>query len=88
MSDLGSRFHPIIIPDDEELDHDSLELIHREGATVTNPDLSLSCDPPAPVPYWQPTYLPIYVRVRLDLTLTQRDFALLMLVLWLLFAYQ
>jgi hypothetical protein len=85
MSDLGSRFNPIVIPDDEELDHDSLELIPRGGATVTNPDLALSRDLPAPVLYWQPTHLPIYVRVRLNLTLTQHDFAVLMLVLWLLF---
>jgi hypothetical protein len=98
MSDLGSRLRPIVIPDDDELDLDSLELIPRGGATVMNPDLgalnpdlapdlALSRDPPAPVLYWQPTHLPIYVRVRLDLTLTQHDFALLMLVLWL-FTYQ
>ena len=58
------------------------------GVCVMNPDLALSRDPPAPVLYWQPTHLPIYIRVRLDLTLTQHDFALLMLVLWLLLADQ
>jgi len=88
MSDSGSRFNPIVIPDDEDLDLDSLELIPRGGATVTDPALALSRDLPAPVLYWQPTHLPIHVRVRLDLTLTQRDFALLLLILWFLFTDQ
>jgi hypothetical protein len=85
MSDPGSRFNPIVILDDEDLDLDSLELIPRGGATVTDPALALSRDLPAPVLYWQPTHLPMFVRVRLDLTLTQHDFTLLMLVLWFLF---
>jgi hypothetical protein len=85
MSDPGSRFNPIVIVDDEDLDLESLELIPRGGATVMDPALALSRDLPAPVLYWQPTHLPIFVRVRLDLTLTQHDFTLLMLVLWFLF---
>jgi len=85
MSDTGSRFNPIVITDDEDLNLDSLELIPRGGATVTDPALALSRDLPAPVLYWQPTHLPIFVRVRLNLTLTQHDFTLLMLVLWFLF---
>ena len=56
--------------------------------SVTDPALALSRDLRAPVLYWQPTHLPIYVRVRLHLTLTQRDFALLLLILWFLFTDQ
>jgi len=85
MSHFCSRFNPIIILDHEDLDLDSLELIPGGGATVTDPAPALSHDLPAPVLYWQPTHLPIYVRVQRDLTLTQRDFALLLLILWFLF---
>jgi len=88
MSDPGFSFNPMVVPDDEDLDLDSLELISREGATVMDPALVLSRDLPAPVLYWQPTHLPIYVRVQLDLTLAQRDFALLSLILWFLFTDQ
>ena len=70
MSNSGSRFNPIVIPDNEDLNLDSLEVIPREGASVADPALALSRDPPAPVLYWQHTHLPIYVRVQLDLTLT------------------
>ena len=88
MSDSGSRFNPIVIPHDEALDLDSLELIPRGEATVTDPVLALSRDLPAPVLYWQPMHLPIYVRVQLDLTLTQHDFPMLLLILWFLFTDQ
>ena len=88
MSDSGSRSNPIVILNDEDLDLNSLELIPRGVATVTDPALPLSRDLPAPVLYWQPTHLPIYVRVQLDLTLAQRDFALLSLILWFLFTDQ
>jgi len=81
MSDSGSYFNPIVIPDDEAFDLDLLELITRGGASITDPVLALFRDLPAPVLYWQPTHLPIYVRVRRDLTMTQRDFALLLLIL-------
>ena len=84
MRDSSSAFNPIVIPDNKELDLDSLELIPRGGAPVMAPALALSRDLLAPVPYWQPTHLLIYVHVRLDLTLTQCDFALLLLILWFL----
>jgi len=56
--------------------------------TVTNPDpdLELTRDPPAPVLYWQPTQLPSYFRVHLDLVITQQDLYLLTLFLWILFS--
>ena len=55
---------------------------------VTNPDpdLELTRDPPAPVLYWQPTQLPSYFRVHLDLVMTQQDLYLLTLFLWILFS--
>jgi len=79
-----------IIIDDEKLDLDSQELIPRRGATVTNPDpdLELTRDLPAGVLYWQPTQLPSYFRVHLDLVMTQQDIYLLMLFLWILFSGQ
>jgi len=83
----GTYLDPIII-DDEELDLDSQELIPRRGATVTNPDLDLELtrDLPALVLYWQPTQLPAYFRVHLDLVMTQQDLYLLTLFLWILFS--
>jgi len=83
----GTYLHPIVI-DDEKLDLDSQELIPGRGATVTNPDpdLELTRDLPAPVLYWQPTQLPSYFRVYLDLVMTQQDLYLLMLFLWILFS--
>jgi hypothetical protein len=85
----GTYLDPIIIHDDE-LDLDSQELVPKGGATVTNlnPGASqdLSRDLPAPVLYWQPTHLPAYFRVHLDMTLTQQDLYLLTLFLWILFS--
>jgi len=83
----GTYLDPIII-DDEKLDLDSQELIPRRGATITNPDpdLELTRDLPVPVLYWQPTQLPSYFHVHLDLNMTQQDLYLLMLFLWILFS--
>ena len=55
---------------------------------VTNPDpdLELTRDLPAPVLYWQPTQLPSYFRVHLELVMTQPDLYLLTLFLWILFS--
>lgn len=82
----GTYLDPIVINDDE-LNQDSQELVPRGGATVTNPDpaYELSRDLPAPVLYWQPTHLPAYFRVHLDLVMTQQDLLLLTLFLWILF---
>ena len=62
--------------------------INLSSVCVTNPDpdLELTRDPPAPVLYWQPTQLPSYFRVHLDLVMTQQDLYLLMLFLWILFS--
>jgi len=78
---------PIVI-NDEKLDLDSQELISRRGATVINPDpnLELTRDLPAPVLYWQPTQLPSYLCVHLDLVRTQQDLYLVTLFLWILFS--
>jgi len=83
----GTYLDPIVI-DDEKLDLDSQELIPRGGTTVTNPDpdLKLTRDLPAPVLYWQPTQLPSYFRVHLDLIMTHQDLYLLTLFLWILFS--
>jgi len=56
------------------------------SVTNPNPDLELTRDPPAPVLYWQPTQLPSYFRVHLDLVMTQQDLYLLTLFLWILFS--
>ena len=55
---------------------------------VTNPDpdLELTRDLPAPVLYWQPTQLPSYFHVHLDLVMTKQDLYLLTLFLWILFS--
>jgi len=83
----GTHLDPIVI-DDEKLDLDSQELIPRRGATVTNPDpdLELTRNLPAPVLYWQPTHLPSYFRMHLDLVMTQQDLYLLTLFLWIVFS--
>jgi len=85
----GTYLDAIIIRNDE-LNLDSQELIPRGGATVTNPDPDpeLTCDPPVPVLYWQPTQLPPYFRVHLDLVMTQQDLCLLTLFMWILFSDQ
>jgi len=55
---------------------------------VTNPDpdLELTRDLLATVLYWQPTQLPSYFRVHLDLVMTQQGLYLLTLFLWILFS--
>ena len=88
MRNSGSGYNPIVIPNDEDLDLDSLELIPGRVATVTDPALALSRNLPAPVLYCQPMHLLIYARVRLDLILRQLDFALLLLILWFFFTDQ
>jgi len=85
---MSGTYLDLIIIDDEKLDLDLQELIPTRGATVTNsdPDLELTRDLLAPVLYWQPTQLPSYFRVHLDLIMTQQDLYLLTLFLWILFS--
>jgi len=56
------------------------------GVTNPDPDLELTRDLPALVLYWQPTQLPSYFCVHLDLVMTQQDLYLLTLFLWILFS--
>ena len=85
---MSGTYLDSIVINDEKLDLDLQELIPRRGATITNPDpdLELTRDMPAPVLYWQPTQLPSYFHVHLDLVMTQQDLYLLTLFLWILFS--
>jgi len=70
---MSGTYLDSIVINDEKLDLDLQELIPRRGATITNPDpdLELTRDMPAPVLYWQPTQLPSYFHVHLDLVMTE-----------------
>ena len=85
---MSRTYLDTIVINDEKLNLESQDLIPRRGATVTNPDpdLELTRDLPALVLYWQPTQLPSYFRVHLNLVMTQQDLCLLTLFLWILFS--
>jgi len=64
----------------------SQDVDNDNAVTNSDSDLKLTRDLPAPVLYWQPTQLPSYFRVHLDLVMTQQDLYLLTLFLWILFS--